>query len=96
MARSKSGHDTARYKADAGLSALASSCPTAAAATGPAVRAGSVLQALRHGEVCAKGMNLCPGTRVSVQALKIQIPHPFVISNKSSSLRTQHSKKKKN
>lgn len=41
----------------------------------------------------AKGMILCPSTRIHVPALKIQIPCPFVISNKSSSLRTQHSKK---
>lgn len=44
-------------------------------------------------DVCAKRMNLCPGIRVHVQALTIQIPCPFVISNKSSALRTQHSKK---
>lgn len=43
--------------------------------------------------IYAKRVTLCPGICVHVQALRIQIPCPFVISNKSSSLRTQHSKK---
>lgn len=60
------------------------SCPAMAATVPPNMGLRSV---------CAKRMNQCPGIRIHMQALKIQIPCPFVISNKSSSLRTQHTKK---
>lgn len=57
---------------------------TAAAASCPAVTADSRL----HAVTLRDSRN---DFRVPVQALKIQIPCPLVISNKSSSLRTQHS-----